>query len=247
MSDDDPTSFELKLYPPPPLPCRAPTCPAWPPTTTLCAEAEADYEGYWARLAREFVRLEDAVHQGARREQGAVLQVVRGRHAERLVQLPGPPGRAPAWATRSRSSSRPTTARSRSVTYSELLARTCRAGQRAEGARRQEGRPGRHLHVDVGRGRGRDAGLRAHRRHAFGGVRRLLGAEPARPHRGRRRGDGDHRRRAAARRQAAAAEGHRRRGARAGRLRAHQERDRLPAHRRQGRLERARATSGCTR
>ena len=40
--------------------------------------------------------LEDAVHQDARRQQGAVLQVVRGRHAERVVQLPGSAGRARA-------------------------------------------------------------------------------------------------------------------------------------------------------
>ena len=53
-------------------------------------------------------------------------------------------------------------------------------------------------------------------------------------------------RRAAARRQAAAAEVDRRRGAGAGRLRHHQERGRVQAHRRQYRLERSRATCGCT-
>ena len=56
--------------------------------------------------------LAQAVHQGARRVQRAVLQVVPRRRAERLLQLPRP---APARRspTRSRSSSRPTTARSR--------------------------------------------------------------------------------------------------------------------------------------
>ena len=126
--------------------------------------------------------LEDAVHEGARRQPGAVLQVVRGRHAERLVQLPGPPGRA-----RPRRQGRDHLRGRRRPGDARHLPRAAGAhlphGQRAEGARRQEGRPRRHLHVDEHRGRGRDAGLRAHRRHPFGGLRRLLGAEPARPHR----------------------------------------------------------------
>ena len=54
------------------------------------------------------------------------------------------------------------------------------ARQRAEGARHQEGRPRRHLHADVDRRRRRDAGVRAHRRHPLGGVRRLLGASRCR-------------------------------------------------------------------
>ena len=60
-----------------------------------------------------------------------------------------------------------------------------------------------HLHADVDRGGGRDAGVRAHRRHALGRVRRLLRQEPAGAHHRRRRDRGDHRRRADARRQGA--------------------------------------------
>src|SRR3546814_5824012 len=45
-------------------------------------------------------------------------------------------------------------------------------GQRAEGARRQEGRPGHHLYADDHRGGLCHAGLRAARRHPFRGVRR---------------------------------------------------------------------------
>ena len=121
-------------------------------------------------------QLEDAVHQGAGREQGAVLQVVRGRHAERLLQLPGPQRRSAAWATRSRSSSRPTTARSPRSPTSSCWRAPASWPTRLKSLRHQEGRPRRHLHVDEHRGRGRDAGLRAHRRHPLGGVRRLLGA-----------------------------------------------------------------------
>ena len=39
----------------------------------LCAQAEKDYEGFWAGLAREHAGLEKAFHQGAGREQRAVL------------------------------------------------------------------------------------------------------------------------------------------------------------------------------
>ena len=56
--------------------------------------------------------LEQAVHQDAGRIRRAVLQMVRGRQAERLLQLPGPPPGNGNARTRPRSSSRPTTARS---------------------------------------------------------------------------------------------------------------------------------------
>ena len=52
-------------------------------------------------------------------------------------------------------------------------------GQCAEGARRQEGRPGHHLPADDPRGGLRHAGLRAHRRDPLGGLRRLLARQPA--------------------------------------------------------------------
>ena len=55
--------------------------------------------------------------------------------------------------------------------------------QRAEGQRRQEGRPRHHLPADDPRGGLRHAGLRPHRRRALGGVRRLLARQPRRPHR----------------------------------------------------------------
>ena len=189
--------------------------------------------------------LEDALHPGAGHQQGAVLQVVRRRHAERLLQLPGPQRRARP-GRQDRDHLRGRRRRGHQGQLQRAAGQRVPPGQRAEGAGREEGRPCRHLHVDERRGRGRDAGLRAHRRHPLGGLRRLLGAEPARPHRGHRRHDGDHRRRAGARRQAAAAEGHRRRGARAGRLRHDRQRassTSAPAARSPGTTA---ATSGCT-
>ena len=110
------------------------------------------------------------------------------------------------------------------VTYQELYHRVCRFANGLKVARHPQGRPRAHLHADVDRGRRRDAGVRAHRRDAFGRVRRLLGEVAAGAHHRRRRGRGDHRRRAGARRQAPAAEGDRRRGARHGRLRGHPQR-----------------------
>ena len=75
-------------------------------------------------------------------------------------------------------------------------------GQRAARPRRQEGRPGLHLHAHDPRDRVHDAGLRPHRRHPLGGVRRLLGREPARPHHRRRLPRRRDRQRGRARRQA---------------------------------------------
>ena len=67
------------------------------------------------------------------------------------------------------------------------LSPAARAGvqvrQRAEGQRRQEGRPRHHLPADDPRGGLRHARLRPHRRGAFGGVRRLLARQPRRAHR----------------------------------------------------------------
>ena len=213
----------------------------------LCDEAEADYEGYWAAPGARARQLEDAVHQGARREQRAVLQVVRGRHAERLLQLPGPQRRSrPGRQDRDHLRGRRRQGHHASPTASCWPA-PASWPTRLKSLRRQEGRPRRHLHVDE---RSR-AWPRCRPARASAPPTRWCSAASRRSAlrdriAGRRRGGGDHRRRAAARRQAAAAEGHRRRGPGAGRLREREERDRLQAHRRQDRLGRRRATAGCT-
>ena len=106
--------------------------------------------------------------------------------------------------------------------------------ERAQGERHQAGRPRPDLHADVDPGGGRDAGVRAHRRNAFGGVRRLLGEERAGAHHRCRRHRGDHRRRPVPRRARDPAEARGRRGARHGRLRGDQERHRLQALGQQG-------------
>ena len=86
------------------------------------------------------------------------------------------------------------------ITYQQLYQRGLPFRECAEVARRQDRRSRPHLYADVDRGRGGDAGMRAHRRHPLGGVRRFLRQEPAGAHYRRRRDRGDHRRRAVPRR-----------------------------------------------
>ena len=63
----------------------------------------------------------------------------------------------------------------RTITYADLQDDVNQAVERPRVPRGEEGRPRRHLHADdPGDGRG-DAGVRADRRPAHGGVRRLLG------------------------------------------------------------------------
>ena len=71
------------------------------------------------------------------------------------------------------------------------------ARRHAARSRRRQGRPRHSLHADGAGGGDRHAGLRAHRRHSFGGVRRLCRARTRDPHR-RRQAEGRSSRRAAA-------------------------------------------------
>jgi hypothetical protein len=142
----------------------------------LVRRGRADYEGYWARLAREFVswktpftKVLDSSNAPFFKwfEDGTLnvsyncldRNVERGLGDKTAIIFEADDGEVTK------------------VTYSELLAKVCQLANGAEGPGRQEGRPRRHLHADERRRRGRDAGLRAHRRHPLGGVRRLLGAE----------------------------------------------------------------------
>ena len=140
----------------------------------LNAAAAKDFTGFWAKLARDEAALEEAVHADARRIERAVLQVVRRRRAQCLVQLPRSQPRE-----RQRGKGRDHLRGRRRRRHEGHLPRAVSprlpVRQRAEVARHQEGRSRPRLHADVDRGRRRDAGLRAHRRDALGGVRRLLG------------------------------------------------------------------------
>ena len=156
--------------------------------------------------------------------------MVRGRHDQCRDELRRPP---PA---RARQSDRDHLGRRRPVGVAPChLRRVARTGlplrQCVEKTRRQARRPHHHLFADDPRGRLRHARLRAHRRHPFGGVRRLLARGARRPHRGCAIGYRRHRRRGPARRQARAAQGQCRRGAGEG---LGQDRARRHAHGRRG-------------
>ena len=159
-------------------------------------------------------------------------QVVRGRRHQRRLQLHRPP---PAQA---RQADRDHLGRRRPVAIqAHQLSGAARRGlpvrQHPAQPQRREGRPRHHLPADDPGGRLCDAGLRAHRRHPFGGVRRLLTRLAGRPHRGLRLQDGDHRRRGRPRRPQDPAQGQHRRRHRQGRRR--RPRHRGAPHRRRGR------------
>ena len=128
--------------------------------------------------------------------------MVRRRAAERRLQLHRPP---PARGRRARRDhlgrGRAGRVRARSPT-AELKHEVCRVANVLHEPRRAQGRPRLHLPADDARARLHDARLRAHRRRALGGVRRLQRRVAARPHRRRRVQGGGHRQRGAARRQA---------------------------------------------
>ena len=160
----------------------------------------------------------------------AVRQVVRGRTAQRLGQLPRPPRR--------RRQRRPRRAalggRARGRHAGPDLPRAARARRagvpRARVARRRRGRPCGDLPADDPRGRGRDARLRADRCAALGHLRWLRRRGAQRPDPRRRRPVRDHRGRRLPPRRRRPAQAPRRRGART--VPGRDRRPRRAAHRR---------------
>ena len=119
-------SAEAHVYEPPESAVKNAHVSGMEAYRALCDEAERDHEAYWARLARELISWRTPFKNVLDAEQGAVLPLVRRRHPERLLQLPRPqrrgrPGRQDGDHLRGR--------RRRghpSVSYKELLERTCR-------------------------------------------------------------------------------------------------------------------------
>ena len=142
----------------------------------------------------------------------ATCQVVRRWQAQRLGQLPRPAPRAPPGATRPRSSGRASRATGGRSPTGSSTGRSARAANALKTLGVQEGRPGGDLPADDPRGGHRDACLRAHRRGALRGLRRLLRGIAARPDQRRPGGLPDHRRRRLPPRLGAAAQAIRRRG-----------------------------------
>ncbi len=168
-------------------------------------------EGARARGAR-VVRAADA---GTRRLEPALLQVVRGRRPERLGQLPRPP---PRGGRRREGGLRVGRRAGRRRAHDQLPA-AARRGQplreRPQGPRRAARRPRRDLPGHGPGAAGRDARVRSHRRGALRRLRRLLVDVARGTHRRCRVQGADHRGRRLAQGLDRAAQGQRRRRARA--------------------------------
>ncbi len=87
---------ENRVFPPAEAFVRQANMPGMDAYRKLCAEAEQDFTGFWGRLAREHVLWHKPFTRVLDESKRAVLQVVRRRRAERLVQLPRPPPADPA-------------------------------------------------------------------------------------------------------------------------------------------------------
>ena len=152
------------------------------------ARSLADPEGFWGEAAREIDWIEPAkkvfdpsIGLYGRWFAGAVVNtcynaldrhVANGR-ADQVALIHDSPLANPAG---------PSTVTK--FTYAELLARGADACRHHAGFRRRQGRPRHPLYADGAGGDDRDAGLRADRRGAFGGVRRFCGERTRHPHRG---------------------------------------------------------------
>ena len=227
-----------KVYPPPPgFAARALINAAT--YESMYRDSVQNTEAFWAKQARERLDLDQALHAGEghelRRERPA-RPLVRGRPTERVGELPRSSSHEARGSNRD-----PVGARrpERTAPHVELpgAARARVPGrERVEAARRAEGRPRHDLHADDSADGHRDAGLRADRRSALRGVRRLLARSAEGPHRGLRLEGRDHGRRRRARRQEDSAEGQRRRGDRRAQRHEGRRRRRRAAHGRQDQL-----------
>ena len=164
--------------------------------------AERDYVEFWASWARTLEWMKP--FSGALEWNEPFATLVRRRRAERFGQLPRPPRprrpRRPDRVLLRRRARRPP--RHHLWRAARRRLPLC---QRPARARHPEGRSRRDLHADDSRTADRDARLRAHRRGAFGDLRRLLARIDRRPRQRRAMCRADHRRlRLAAREQDAA-------------------------------------------
>ena len=158
----------------------------------MWAEADADYEAFWARQARELLTWFEDFDTTLEWDLpfskwfvGGKLNVSyncldrhveAGRGGKVAIHWEGEPGDT------------------RTFTYSELLAEVERFANALEGPGVDRGGPHRHLHADDSRAADRHVGLHPHRGGPLGDLRRV---QPRLDHRPlqRRRGQGHHHRR----------------------------------------------------
>ncbi len=159
----------------------------------LYPEAEADFEAFWAKHARERLRWAEPFHTTLEWNLPFAKWFLGGR-LNVVGELP-----RPARRERARRQGRlPLDRRAGGHPDADLrgpAARGRQGCQRPQGARRRDRRPGRDLHADDPRAADRDARLRPPRSSPHGDLRRLFGRGPVRPDQ-RRPGQGpDHGRR----------------------------------------------------
>ena len=149
------------------------------------ARSLADPEGFWAEAAREIDWIEPAkkIFDPSQRR---LRPLVHGRRGQHLLQRARPPCRG---RTRRPGRADPRLPAQQQHCHEIHLRRAAERGADARrdhaGFRRRQGRPRHPLYADGGGSRGGDAGLRAHRRRAQRGVRRLRGQGAGDPHRRR--------------------------------------------------------------
>ena len=240
MSAAEHTPHELQTYDPPADMQANAWVSGMDAYDALCAEAEADHEAFWARQARELLTLEDAVH--ARRSTPATRRSSSGSTTARSTRRTTASTATwrPASATRSRSIFEADDGSVTRVTYEDLLARTCRMANalKARGVKKGD-RVVIYMSMSVEGVVAMQACARIGATHSV-----VFGGFSAQSLRDRIEDTGavmvitaDEQQRGG---KHAAAQGHRRRRDRAGRLRLGQGRHRLQAHRRRHRLDAAR-------
>ena len=236
---------EKRVFPPPEDFSRRAHIRSMEDYRRLWDEADEDPEAYWGARAREELYWKEPF-------QTVLEWKPPAREAGSSRAAPTSPTTASTGTWRSAATRRRIVFEGepgdrRTLTYRELHARGVPAGQRAALAGGEEGRPRRHLPADGAGGGGGDAGVRAHRRGALGGVRRLLGRGAARPDERRGREGAAHRGRRLAQGRGGAAEGERAHGAlpqmpsdgEVGGVQAHRRRARWRSGRRRSAWERA--------
>ena len=155
------------------------TSPAWTPTASCAPRPSSDFEGFWARLARENLLWQKPFTKTLDESKAPFFKWFDDGELNASYNCLDRHLEDAAGQDRDHLRGRRRQGHARSPTRSCYAARLP-VRQRLKALRHQEGRPRHHLHADVDRGGGRDAGLRAHRRDALGGVRRLLGEERCR-------------------------------------------------------------------
>ena len=155
--------------------------PHQPLSRRLCALA-AQPGGVLGRGRRRH-RLVREAEEDLRQERRHLRPLVRRRHLQHLLQRARPPRRRRPRRPAGADLRFPRHQHDEDLHLRPHAVRGAAARRHAARLRRREGRPRHPLYADGAGGGVRHARLRAHRRHPFGGVRRLCGEGARHPHR----------------------------------------------------------------